>query len=82
MIEKPIDIYGHTLMIGDKIAWGETTSTRNACIYCGEIVEIQYKELQTHIKVRITHPGNDLYYKINNIRTFIYPRNYFNIVKL
>ena len=82
MIEKPIDIFGNKLMVGDKVAWGESTSTRNSCIYCGEILSIDTKEIQTHIKVKITHAGDDLYYKIGSIRTFIYPRNYFNLVRI
>lgn len=82
MIEKAIDITGKKLNVGDKIAWGESTSTQNSCIYCGEIIKIEHKQKQTHIKVKITHPGDDLFYKIDSIRTFIYPRNYFNIAKI
>lgn len=80
MITKIEDIQGKPLCIGDHIAWGDTTSTSNAVICHGEIINIIKKSSQTHIKVKVIKEGG--YWTINIIRTFIYPRNYHNIIKL
>lgn len=82
MISKPTDIFGNDLKVGDNVAWGEATSSYNCCIYCGEIIEISQKLQETHIKVKITHSGDNYFYRIGKIRLFKYPRNYFNLVKI
>ena len=88
MITEIEDIQGKPLNVGDHVAWGETTSTSNAVICHGEIVSIIKKPFQTHIKVKIIKEGGYALLKggywsaIDQIRTFIYPRNYHNIIKL
>ena len=81
MITEVKDIQGKELNIGDHVAWGDTTSTHNAVICHGEIVEIQRKGIQIYVKVRIIKEGG-YWSHIGQIRTFIYPRNYHNLIKL
>ena len=75
------DIKGEDLHIGDKVAWGDTTSTHNAIICYGEIVNILKKSYQTHVKVKVIKSGG-WWPREGSIKTFIYPRNYYNLIKL
>lgn len=81
MITEIEDIQGKPLNVGDHIAWGDTTSTSNAVICHGEIVSIVKKSYQTHIKVKVIKEGG-YWSSTDQIRTFIYPRNYHNLIKL
>ena len=81
MITEIEDITGKKLHVGDNVAWGDTTSSYCAIICYGKIVDIQKKPIQTHIKVQVKKDGG---YWTNDgqIRTFIYPRNNHNLIKL
>ena len=78
MITEIEDVQGKPLCIGDHIAWGETTSSYNAALCHGEIVDIIKKPLQTHIKVKVIKEDEYSLLKggywstIDQIRTFIY----------
>ncbi len=81
MITKIEDIQGKPLNVGDHVAWGDTTSSYNAVICHGEIVSIIKKSFQTHVNVKIIKEGG-YWGSIGKIRTFIYPRNYHNLIKI
>lgn len=81
MITDIKDIKGEDLNVGDKVAWGDTTSSYNAIICYGEIVNIEVKKSQTHIKVKIIKEGG-YWSHTDQTRIFIYPRNYHNLIKL
>lgn len=82
MIYKAIDINGREIQVGDKVAFGDTTSSYNAVICYGEVVEIQKcaSGCQTNVLVRVTKNGGWDYWSEGKIRTFIYPRNYYNLM--
>lgn len=88
MITEIEDIQGKPLNVGDHVAWGDTTSSYNAVICHGKIVDIIKKPSQTHIKVKVIKKDGYSLLKggywsiIGQIRTFIYPRNYHNLIKL
>ena len=81
MITEVVDIQGKKLHVGDHVAWGDTTSSYNAIICHGEIVDMWKTPNQTHIKVKVIKEGGWWAYE-GYIRTFIYPRNYHNLIKL
>ena len=81
MITKVKDINGEDLKVGDKVAWGNTTSSYNAVICYGEIVNILKKSYQTRVEVKVIKRGG-WWPREGSIKTFIYPRNYHNIIKL
>ena len=84
MINTAVDLTGKEFKVGDKVAYGDTTSTNNAIICYGEVVEIQKPEhaKQSKVLVRTTkHGAYDRYYN-GKIRTFIFPRNYHNLIIL
>lgn len=80
MITEIVDIKGEALNIGDKVAWGDTTSSYNAVIGYGEIVDIKFKNTQTHIIVKIIKDCNPYYN--GSLKKFIYPRNHHNLIKI
>lgn len=88
MINEIVDVNNKPIKVGNKIAWGEATSSYNCCIFTGEVLEIQKKPIETYIKVRILENGSfdELmcnYYKENvKIKYFKYPRYYNNIIIL
>lgn len=83
MITDIKDIKGEDLNVGNKVAWGYTTSSYNAVIGYGEIVDIVKKSYQTHIKVKVIKNGRWYWWpREGYIKTFIYPRNYHNLIKL
>ena len=81
MITDIVDIKGEQLNVGDLVAYGDTTSSYNSVICYGKIVNIQKKNLQTHIIVKTIKNGGWQYYN-DKFVTFIYPRNYHNLIKL
>lgn len=81
MITEVKDIKGEDLNVGDKVAWGDTTGSYNAVIGYGEIVNILKKSYQTHVKVKVIKESGWWPHE-GYIKTFIYPRNYHNIIKL
>lgn len=81
MITDIVDIKGEQLNIGDLIAFGDTTGSYNAVIGYGEIVDILKKPVQTHVKVRVIKESGWCPQE-GYIKTFIYPRNYHNLIKL
>ena len=81
MITEVKDIKGEDLNIGDKVAWGDTTSSYNAVIGYGEIVDMWKKPTQTHVKVRVIKESGWWPHE-GYIKTFIYPRNYHNLIKI
>lgn len=84
MVIRIVDLLGNALNIGDKVAFGETSSTNNAYLCAGEIVDIEdcgKKLVKVHVK--ITRVGRDsLSHKIGTIRSFNFPRFYSNLVKI
>lgn len=82
MVTEVKDITGREIQMGDKVAFGDTTSTHNAVICYGEVIEIQKcaKGYQTNVLVRITKNGGWRHSSEGQIRTFIYPRNYYNLM--
>lgn len=81
MITEVKDIKDEYLNVGDKVAWGDTTGSYNAVIGYGEIVNIVKKSYQTHVKVKVIKESGWWPHE-GYIKTFIYPRNYHNIIKL
>lgn len=73
MVTRVVDLLGREFSIGDKVAYGDTSSTHNAYLCAGEIVDIEdcgKKLIKVHVK--ITHVGKDnLSYKIGTIKKFI-----------
>ena len=82
MITEVKDIKGEDLNIGDTVAWGDTTSSHNAVIGYGEIVDILKKPMQTHVKVCIWKESGWWHHGKGYVKTFIYPRNYHNLIKI
>lgn len=74
------DLLGNELKEGDKVIFGDTTSSYNACVSVGIIKKIIKKNVNTEVIVDITNVGGwDSYTKQH---TFIFPRNYHNLVKI
>lgn len=82
MVTEVKDITGREIKVGDKVAFGDTTSTHNAVICYGEVVEIQKyaKGYQTNVLVLVTKNGGWRHSSEGQIRTFKYPRNYYNLM--
>lgn len=82
MVTEVKDITGREIQVGDKVAFGDTTSTHNAVICYGEVVEIKKcaSGYQTNILVRVTKNGGWDHWGKGQIRKFIYPRNYYNLM--
>ncbi len=80
-IHEVKDIKGEDLNVGDKVAWGDTTSSYNAVIGYGEIVNILKKSYQTRVEVKVIKESGWWSHE-GHIKTFIYPRNYYNLIKL
>jgi len=82
MITEVKDITGKEIQVGDKVAFGDTTSSYNAVICYGEVVEIQKcaSRYQTNVLVRITKNGGYDHWSEGQIKKFIYPRNYYNLM--
>lgn len=74
------DLLGNELKVGDKVAFGDTTSSYNACINTGVIKKINKKTINTEVIVEIDKYGSWRTY--NEQHTFIFPRNYHNLVKI
>ena len=74
------DLLGNELKVGDKVVFGDTTSSYNACVNVGVIEKISKKKIITEVVVKIDKNGGwDTYTKQH---TFIFPRNYHNLVKI
>lgn len=74
------DLLGNELKVGDKVAFGDTTSAYNACVNTGIIKKISKKKIITEVIVKIDKSGGwDTYTKQH---TFIFPRNYHNLLKI
>lgn len=80
MINTAVDLTGKEFKVGDKVAYGDTTSTNNAVICFGEIKAIEKHGIQTHIIVNKIKNGGWRTYK--QTRTFIFPRKYHNLLIL
>lgn len=74
------DLLGNELKVGDKVAFGDTTSSNNACINTGVIEKISKKKIITEVIVKIDKIGGWRTYSKQH--TFIFPRNYHNLVKI
>lgn len=76
------DLIGNILKVGDKVSWGEKSSTSTAYINYGEISLIEEKPYQTIISVSILKCGHKWNGWNKGIRRFIFPRNYHNLIKV
>lgn len=74
------DLMGNEIKVGDIVAYGDTTSTNNAVICKGEVIDIRRSKAgyQTKIIVKVIKNGGWRSYE--NTRTFIYPRHYNNLL--
>lgn len=76
-----IDLLGNELSVGDKVAWGEKSSTSTAYLKAGEIIQIVDKGIYyTDVLIKITNDGRK--FSSYNYKTIRYPRNYKNLVKI
>lgn len=82
MITEIKDITGRKIQVGDKVAFGDTTSTHNAVICYGEVVDVQksMSGYQTKVLVKVIKNGGWRHYREGKIKTFIYPRNFHNLI--
>lgn len=74
------DLLGNELKVGDKVVFGDTTSSYNACVNTGIIEKINKKKIITEVIVKIDKTGGWRTY--NKQHTFIFPRNYHNLLKI
>ena len=72
------DLLGNELKVGDKVVFGSTTSSYNACVNTGVIKKINKKAINTEVIVEIEIGG----WSNRKQHTFIFPRNYHNLVKI
>ena len=72
------DLLGNELKVGDKVVFGSTTSSYNACVNTGVIKKINKKTINTEVIVELEIGGRSN----RKQRTFIFPRNYHNLVKI
>ena len=79
---KVEDLYGKTLNVGDKVVFGDTSSTHNAYLNEGEITEIKTSKSRTSVFVKINKVGDKCTWYIGSIKEFRFPRNYSNLVKI
>ena len=66
------DLLGNELKVGDRVVFGSTTSSYNACVNTGVIKKINKKVINTEVIVEIEIGG----WSNRKQRTFIFPRNY------
>jgi len=78
---KPIDLNGKEIQIGDKVVFGDTTSSYNAVVNYGEVLDVINKgKIQTIAIVKVLKVGGCNKHSIGKHRYFIFPRNYSNLI--
>ena len=76
------DLLGETLKVGDKVSWGEKSSTSTAYLNYGQIVGIYDTGRQTEVIVKILKSGHKWQNYDGNSRRFVFPRIYNNLIKV
>jgi len=76
------DLLGETLKVGDKVSWGEKSSTSTAYINFGKIVCIHDMGKQTEVIIKVIKSGHKWSHWDGNSRRFVFPRIYNNLIKV
>lgn len=79
-ITEIVDINGKEIKVGDKVAWGDTTSSYNSYICTGEVIGIYPKKINTEVIVKTIAHGGWKRYITGKQKKFIYPRYYNNLL--